>query len=74
MTSDKVRHKSTPSEPWATEHAYGTITSTPEGHLRVTPAARGIPAMAFVKWGEEGNEFYTWERFNDLTVIRERKR
>lgn len=63
---DKVRHRTRPSEPFGQSGAYGKITRThDEGPLRVTPAARGIPAQAYVDWGD----FCTWERLNDLVMI-----
>lgn len=76
MTNEtqKVRHRGTAAEPWATEHAYGVIARTPEGHLRVTPRRRGVPSMAYVSWGEGLDAFSTWERLSDLTIIKERKR
>lgn len=75
MTSEqRVRHKTKPAEPFAAEGAYGVIARTPEGHLRVTPRRNGVPSMAYVLWGEGDEAFSTWERLNDLTLIKERKR
>jgi hypothetical protein len=61
--NDKVRHRGTPAEPFATPGMYGRIVrSREDGPLRVTPAARGIPAQAYVDWGD----FCTWEKLSDL--------
>ncbi|MBF4194624.1 hypothetical protein [Mycolicibacterium phlei] len=65
--SEKVRHRTKPAEPFAQPNAFGRITRTREdGPLRITPAAKGVPAQAYVAW-ERGDEvFYTWERLSDL--------
>ena len=52
----RCRHKGKPAEPFARPGAYGIIR-------RITPAARGIPAQAFVVWEDHS----TWERLTDLT-------
>lgn len=52
----KCKHKTKPSEPFAEEKQHGVIH-------RITPAARGIPAQAFVLW----KDFSTWERLTDLS-------
>lgn len=71
MSNDnKVRHVSKPAEPFAQQGAYGRITRTREdGPLRITPAARDIPAMAHVEWGEGPDAFTTWERLSDLVRL-----
>ena len=67
---DKVRHIGKPSEPFAQYGAYGRITRTSEdGNLRITPAARGIPACAHVAWGDDDGVFYTWEKLSDLIEV-----
>lgn len=64
--NDKVRHRFTPAEPFATPGAQGRITRTrDDGPLRVTPAYRGAPAMAYVQWTAD-EPYYTWERLADL--------
>lgn len=69
--TEKVRHRGQPAEPFATPGAFGRITRTyDEGPFRVTPAARGIPAQAYVDW----DGYQTWENLNDLIFIPERKR
>lgn len=66
IVNDKVRHVGKPAEPFAAVGAHGHITRTREdGPLRITPAARGIPAMAHVDWGD----FCTWERLSDLIEV-----
>lgn len=52
---DRVRHVVKPSEPFATTSARGTVS-------RVTPAAPGYPAQAYVDWGD----YATWEKLSDL--------
>ncbi|MBB3752505.1 hypothetical protein FHT44_005017 [Mycolicibacterium sp. BK634] len=71
MITEKVRHVSKPSEPWGKSSDYGRITRTAEdGPLRVTPAARGIPAQAHVLWNADSdNPYYTWERLADLKEV-----
>lgn len=51
----RCRHRTQPSEPYGREGQHGHI-------LRVTPADRGIPAHAFIDWGD----FATWEKLSDL--------
>lgn len=72
--NEKVRHRTKPSEPFAQPNAYGKITRTKEdGPLRITPAARGIPAQAYVQWGDEKAGFYfTWEKLSDLIEVGKR--
>lgn len=63
--NERVKHRGTPAEPFAQPGAYGLITRThPDGPLRITPAYRNIPAMAFVSW--QDGEYATWERLADL--------
>lgn len=71
MITEKVRHISRPSEPWGKPSDYGRITRTyEEGPLRITPAARNIPAQAHVLWNaDEDNPYYTWERLIDLRSV-----
>lgn len=71
MFSERVRHRGTPAEPYATPNMVGTICRSDSG-LRIAPAARGIPACAYVQWGDE-NPFYTWERLADLQPLGKRK-
>lgn len=72
--NDKVKHKATPAEPFATPGMYGRITRTSEdGRLRITPAYRGNPAMAFCEWGEGDESFTTWERLQDLQPVGKKK-
>lgn len=69
--NDRVKHKSTPAEPWAKPNEHGTITRNhPDGPLRITPAGNGAPAMAYVQW----DDYATWERLADLTRLSEGKR
>lgn len=75
IITEKVRHRGTPAEPWGRPGAHGRIVRTREdGPLRVTPAARGIPAQAYVEWpmGED-ESFFTWERLADLIFAKGRK-
>lgn len=66
----KVKHRSKPSEPFGQPGAYGHVTRTREdGPLRITPAAKGIPAQAFVQWGDAENGFCTWEKLGDLIEV-----
>lgn len=58
MHSEKVKHRTKPSEPWGQPGAIGKVT-------RVTPAYRSIPAMAHVEW----DGYSTWERLADLVEI-----
>lgn len=51
----RCRHKGTPAEPYGRPGQYGVIR-------RITPAARGIPATAFVIW----ENFSTWEKLGNL--------
>lgn len=51
----RIRHRGKPAEPFAVVGSYGLV-------LRVTPAAKGIPAQALVDW----DGFCTWERLSDL--------
>lgn len=70
---DKVRHRGKPAEPFAPVGAFGHITRTREdGPLRITPAANGIPAQAYVQWGAGDQAFYTWERLSDLMQVGKR--
>lgn len=76
IITEKVRHRSTPAEPFGRPGAHGRITRTREdGPLRVTPAHRGIPAMAHIAWegGEPIGEYHTWERLTDLIFAKGRK-
>lgn len=70
---DKVRHIDKPGEPFAGQTNKGTVH-------RVTPAVRGIPALALVLWGDikqpnEDNwdsargEFETWEKQAELVKL-----
>jgi hypothetical protein len=73
MQTDKVKHRSKPSEPFAQPGAHGRITRTREdGPLRITPASRGIPAQAYVHWGDEDGGYHTWEALSDLIVVGKR--
>lgn len=71
---EKVRHVGKPAEPYAPVGAHGMITRTvPDGPLRITPAFRGIPAMAHVQWSDSGvGEYSTWERLSDLIQVGKR--
>ena len=72
MIHEKVRHRTTPSEPYAAPHEHGRITRTKEdGSLRITPAARNIPAQAYVSWRD--GEYATWEKLSDLQPVKGRK-
>lgn len=62
--NERVRHRGTPAEPYATPGAYGMVTRTDHDRPRITPAYRNIPAMAFVSW--QDGEYATWERLADL--------
>lgn len=75
IMTERVRHRSKPAEPFAQPGAHGRITRTrDEGPLRITPARRGIPAMAHVQWGdEERGVFHTWEKLSDLIPSKSRK-
>lgn len=77
ITSDRVKHRGTPAEPFAQPGAYGRVTRTDpsdeKSRLRITPADRGIPAMAHVMWGEGEGEFPTWERLKDLQFLKKGK-
>lgn len=65
-----VRHKGTPAEPFAQQGMLGRITATDNGY-RITPAHRGIPALAHCQWTHETlGDFCTWELLSQLTVIR----
>ena len=57
VAGSRIRHRGKPAEPFARLGDYGVI-------VRVTPAAPGIPAQAYVDWGE----YATWERLNDLQL------
>lgn len=79
LPSDKVRHRTKPSEPFASDRAYGRITRTTTevdekgnlcGPLRITPKGRGIPAAAHVEWDSAIGVFTTWEKLLDLEVIK----
>lgn len=54
----RCRHRETPAEPYGRPGQYGVIR-------RITPAARGIPAQAFVQW----DDFTTWERLSVLSPL-----
>lgn len=71
MSSDRVKHRGKPAEPFAQAGAQGRITRTAEdGRLRITPAYRGSPAMAHCEWEHEVHgTFHTWERLQDLQVL-----
>lgn len=72
--NDKIRHKGTPAEPFATPGAYGRITRTrDDGPLRITPAYRSIPAMAHCEWGEGADAYNTWERLADIQFVGKKK-
>jgi hypothetical protein len=58
----RVRHKSKPQEPFSKEGEFGTV-------IRVTPAARMIPAQCYVDW----ETCQTWERQSDLVPVITRK-
>jgi hypothetical protein len=75
MITEKVRHRSTPAEPFARPGAHGRITRThTDGPLRVTPAHRGIPAMAHVEWPlDDEASYFTWERLADLIFQKGRR-
>lgn len=53
----KCKHRGKPAEPYAREGQHGHI-------IRITPAARGIPAQAFVQW----EDFTTWEKLSELMI------
>lgn len=55
----RCRHKGTPAEPYGRSGQYGVIR-------RITPAARGLPAQAFVDWG---GEYTTWEKLSALSPV-----
>ena len=61
MAPVRCRHRSVPGEPFARPGLFGLI-------MRVAPAGRGIPALAFVEW----DGFSTWERLSDLKGIGDR--
>ena len=71
MSSDRVKHRGKPAEPFAQAGAQGRITRTAEdGRLRITPGRRGLPGMAFVEWEHEVHgTFHTWERVADLQFL-----
>lgn len=72
--NEKVKHRSKPAEPFAQPNSYGRITKTREdGALRITPASRGIPAQAYVQWGDGKDAYFTWERLADLQPVGKRK-
>ena len=63
-----VRHKGTPAEPFAQQGMLGRITATDNGY-RITPARRGVPALAHVQWTHEVHgDFCTWEVLHDLQI------
>lgn len=71
--NEKVKHRHKPSEPFGQQGAHGRITKTREdGNLRITPAARGIPAQAYVQWGDGEDAYCTWERLSDLIEMGKR--
>ncbi|AYR00071.1 hypothetical protein PBI_NEBKISS_136 [Mycobacterium phage Nebkiss] len=61
---DTVRHRGTPSEPWAKPGEYGVITRTDTDRLRITPGYHGSPSLAHVSWAD--GTYHTWERLCDL--------
>ncbi|WPH57823.1 hypothetical protein [Mycobacterium phage WXIN] len=72
--NDRVKHRGTPAEPFAQAGLHGRITKTREdGALRITPASRGIPAQAYVAWGDGADAFFTWERLADLQFVGKRR-
>lgn len=63
-----VRHKGTPAEPFAQQGMLGRITATDNGY-RITPAHRGIPALAHCQWTHETlGDFCTWELLSQLVI------
>lgn len=63
-----VRHKGTPAEPFAQPGMLGRITATDNGY-RITPAHRGIPALAHCIWTHETlGDFCTWELLSSLQI------
>lgn len=58
IAGDKVKHVTKPSEPFGEVGAVGHV-------VRVTPAARQIPAQAYIAW----DDFYTWEKLTDLVKV-----
>lgn len=73
MLLDRVRHRSTPAEPWGKPGECGTIARTAEDNLRITPAGNGIPAQAYVQWDADPS-YQTWERLADLTRLGGRRK
>lgn len=68
---DKVKHVTKPSEPFATANAVGRICKDPHSDRpRIAPAARGLPAMAFIAWND--GDFTTWEKLSDLIPMAEK--
>lgn len=66
---ERVKHKGTPAEPYATPGMYGVVTRTDNDRPRITPAYRGSPALAHIAWGEGSDTFHTWERIADLIPL-----
>lgn len=64
----KVQHKTRPAEPWGKVKQMGDVSFYKDGaakKYRITPGNKGIPAQAFVNWGD----FETWERLSDLDFL-----
>lgn len=75
-SNDRVKHLGTPAEPFATPGMYGVIApvnpADEKSRLHITPASRGIPAQAYVQWGDGKDAFFTWERLTDLSFIKKK--
>ena len=62
-SSDRVKHKVRPGEPYSSPNQIGVVA-------RVTPSSKNIPAMAYVSWSDDKHgDFQTWERQSDLIIV-----
>lgn len=78
MSNIRVKHLGTPAEPFAQPGMFGVIEpinpSDEKSRPHITPATRGIPAQAYVAWGEGNDTFHTWERLSTLQFLKKDKR